>query len=479
MTRSDHTKAEMLLDKYLEQIARGLKPLCDVLKDYVEVFPDLSAKLLAGSKRKVNAADVDRLTVKNIQFKPHHSPGLNTLWTSSDAQKGGKEVAVTPYLVGFPGFLVQDGPFDAIVRSKNLKAFETDAMKYAVDYKWKTYGRSLQLFFVSLYLTMFVFFTIGQVAYTTETTYLPWLVIASSIAGIFLIEEAVQMVNNVSEYLSSGWNILDILVYIMVITSAILCTSLEREHAAVSIASGWTFIILSVNFLNFLRPFDYFGSLIRMITQIFADMKNFVVIQIIFLFGFTMCFMVMLANNEAFSGGIAFLTGYEMMLGDWDMDNFQAITIQKVNATDVEIPNPVVTSFAIGAFCLYMFLVPIVTMNLLIAIMGDSYDRVRDNEVVEGRLQKAEVLADMDRTWGFWLARNNAQRNKNYPRCFHVLEPEGLDMQDESEWEGRLKALRKALKESDIKLDTLQKELNEKIDKKVDEKVQNSTRRSN
>ncbi len=153
------------------------------------------------------------------------------------------------------------------------------------------------------------------------------------------------------------------------------------------------------------------------------------------------------------------------------MDNFQAITIQKVNATDLEVPNPVITSFAIGAFCLYMFLVPIVTMNLLIAIMGDSYDRVRDNEVVEGRLQKAEVLADMDRTWGFWLARNNAQRNKNYPRCFHVLEPEGLDMQDESEWEGRLKALRKALKESDIKIDTLQKELNEKIDKKVDEKV--------
>ena len=62
-----------------------------------------------------------------------------------------------------------------------------------------------------------------------------------------------------------------------------------------------------------------------------------------------MCFMVMLANNEAFSGGIAFLTGYKMMLGDWDMNNFQAITIQKVNATDVEVlQTPVITSFAIG-----------------------------------------------------------------------------------------------------------------------------------
>ena len=53
------------------------------------------------------------------------------------------------------------------------------------------------------------------------------------------------------------------------------------------------------------------------------------------------------------------------------------------------------------------------------------------------------------------------------------------DMQDDSEWEGRLKALRKALKESDIKIDTLQKELNEKIDKKVDEKVDNLQKEMN
>ena len=159
---------------------------------------------------------------------------MHTLWTSSDAQKGGKDGGY-PIPGWIPGFLAQDGPFDAIVRSKKLKAFETDAMKYAVVYKWKTYGRSLQLFFVSLYLTMFVFFTVGQVAYTTETTYLPWLVIASSISGICLMEEAVQMANDVSDtYLLEEYTDIG---HIMVIISAILC-SLDRGHAAVSIASG-------------------------------------------------------------------------------------------------------------------------------------------------------------------------------------------------------------------------------------------------
>ena len=471
--RSDHKKAEILLNIYLAQNHAGLQPLCDVLKAYPNVFSDLRVTLLKKSKRKVHTSNVSRLIVRKTQYKSWGGPGLDgqNIWTKFDEQKGGREVAVIPYMVGFPQFLARDGPFNSIVRSKNLRAFETDAMKYAVDYKWKTYGRSLQLFFVSFYLTMFVMFTVGQLTYVANVSYLPWLLVASLIAVIFLIEEIVQLTHNMSDYMRSGWNILDILVYIMVIASTVVSTVSMDDNAIVSIISGWTFILLSINFLNFLRPFDYFGSLIRMITQIFADMKNFIVIQLIFLVGFTLCFMIMLTKNEAFAGAFAFLTGYEMMLGDWDMENFQAVTIKKFNDTDVEIPNPLVTSFAIGAFCLYMFLVPIVTMNLLIAIMGDSYDRVRDNEVVEGRLQKAEILADMDKTWGFWLARNPIQRKKNYPRCFHVLEPEGLQMHDEVDWEGSLKALRKALNESDMKIHTIQKEIHDKtggLEKKVD-----------
>ena len=51
------------------------------------------------------------------------------------------------------------------------------------------------------------------------------------------------------------------------------------------------------------------------------------------------------------------------------------------------------------------------------------------------------------------------------------MEPDGLDTYEDSEWEGRLKALRRTLMESDKKVDTvdakvdaLQKEMNEKLD---------------
>ena len=68
-----------------------------------------------------------------------------------------------------------------------------------------------------------------------------------------------------------------------------------------------------------------------------------------------------------------------------------------------------------------MFLVPIVTMNLLIAIMSDSYDRVRDNQRLEARLQKAMVLVDIDRTYGELLVRFFGENI--YPMYLHVLAP--------------------------------------------------------
>ena len=123
----------------------------------------------------------------------------------------------------------------------------------------------------------------------------------------------------------------------------------------------------------------------------------------------------MLANSEAFQGGVAFLTGYEMMLGDWDMGNFEAFTMKKINSTNVaEVPDPVTTGFAILAFCLYMFLVPIVTMNLLIAIMGDSFDRVRENQVVEGRMERARVICAIESTYKWHLERKYLKHHTGF-----------------------------------------------------------------
>merc|ERR1712164_102666 len=102
---------------------------------------------------------------------------------------------------------------------------------------------------------------------------------------------------------------------------------------------------------------------------------------------------------------------------------------------------------AITMFVLFMSLVVIVLMNLLIAIMGDSYDRVRENQFVASMSLRADTLEEIDRQYGWLLKRLPVIKDVCFPKVIRVLAPtgkwEGSGAGDE--WEGRLKALRREI----------------------------------
>ena len=43
-----------------------------------------------------------------------------------------------------------------------------------------------------------------------------------------------------------------------------------------------------------------------------------------------------------------------------------------------------------------MFIVVVLMMNLVIAIMGDSYEKVKEKETVEALHERAKVIVDME-----------------------------------------------------------------------------------
>lgn len=51
---------------------------------------------------------------------------------------------------------------------------------------------------------------------------------------------------------------------------------------------------------------------------------------------------------------------------------------------------------AIALFIAYLMSLMIVLLNLLIAIMGDSYDRVKNTEETKFLKERAEVILDME-----------------------------------------------------------------------------------
>jgi hypothetical protein len=117
--------------------------------------------------------------------------------------------------------------------------------------------------------------------------------------------------------------------------------------------------------LELLKPFDGTGPLIKIIIEILKDIKPWGIVALILLLGFSNAFAVSMPASEEYNfsttgvGGpfSGILTTYLSMLGTSDLEQY----------TRPE---------AVLMFLFFMFLMVVVMMNLLIAIMSDSHERV-------------------------------------------------------------------------------------------------------
>jgi hypothetical protein len=93
---------------------------------------------------------------------------------------------------------------------------------------------------------------------------------------------------------------------------------------------------------------------------------------------------------------------------------------------------------AVAMFLFFAFFVIILLLNLLIAIMGDAYSKVKESELVEGLHERAKLIVEHEVLFPW---------RQTYCRYLHVAEDVAED-QTQSAWEGlggRIKALRREL----------------------------------
>ena len=69
----------------------------------------------------------------------------------------------------------------------------------------------------------------------------------------------------------------------------------------------------------------------------------------------------------------------------------------------------------------------VLLLNLLIAIMSDSYEQVKESEVVEDRKGRASLIVEHERLW---------PDENTYPRFMHVLRPTEGGGEELQPWEG-------------------------------------------
>ena len=385
-------------------------------------------------------------------------------------QNGGKRrVEVQTYVVGTRN-LLQKNIILPILEKASLKTFETKAMQYIVAYFWERLWKKY-LNYAILYACLMVTFSLGHWFalfkgydaveggnYSKWGTYsLPCMLVSAGIALYFALMEGRHMARRgVKKHFKSGWNRFEMVCYTSVFVSV---SSAMLQFPSEEIIHAPCIIIVWIGLLSRIRGFKMFSVLITTFVQILHDLRVFIMVLLIIMAGFALGLKILLKTPEEINNFQIVETIYYMMFGLVDLDFLKP----------PEKPNIATMAFTlVGVF---MFIVVIVLLNMLIALMGDSYDNVTENIQIESIRARARVCAD--------LLIDVDGKNNIFGEWLHVcVAKDENTFSNRSTWEGKLKAMKREIggvkKEMKKDIDGVKKDIDsvkkdmEDMNKKLD-----------
>ncbi len=207
--------------------------------------------------------------------------------------------------------------------------------------------------------------------------YWPAMILNIVFASYYFNNELTQMrTDGIASYFKSFWNFIDIIpiigiyaiAFISLLETVIYAGMVEEridetnQRIVISIVT----LFMWLKFLYFFRIFDQTSYLIRIVVEVVIDMRHFLLVLLFMIIGFGNSFLVLALGNktdetifiDSYINSI--LYSYRMVLGDFDTEAFG----------ETAVP------LAWVLFLLFTIFNMIVMLNLLIAIISDSYARV-------------------------------------------------------------------------------------------------------
>ena len=164
-------------------------------------------------------------------------------------------------------------------------------------------------------------------------------------------------------------------------SSFVLPTTFVESFGAVGVWIKW------LSILDYMRAFHATGPLIRMIETIICDVTPFLVVLLIVCSGSVLFFVINVPTNPLFDVGHETLGAMQ-----------PAITIIRFAMGDLpqlsRLFDSEINSFSYTMVLVYGLFVLINMMNLLIAIMGNSYGRIKQSEFVEVRADASLISVE-------------------------------------------------------------------------------------
>lgn len=299
------------------------------------------------------------------------------------------------------------------------KVFKSLPVIALIKWKWETYAFKMGYLQMLKCIVLLFSFTVYSGLFMKSSEQYPGhkfyplmeilLTLSALLAWVLFWDEIIQLKNYLKDgapyrhkyysffspsaglhyWLYTKWNIAEI---ICVLSVGVVLPILHYCAKFISVTwhswlVGGTGILLWWKMLYYLQLFEKTSPLVIMIFDITKDMMAFLSISIFLLVGFALGFIVLFHLEEGpihdeFSSLIrACFTLFAYLLGAFDLGDF----------VDTKYPN-----LAYGIFVIFEVTMTIILLNLLIAIMGDSYDRVKERESTTFLMAKAAIIEDME-----------------------------------------------------------------------------------
>eukprot|EP01105_Mastigella_eilhardi_P019506 TRINITY_DN458_c0_g2_i5.p1 TRINITY_DN458_c0_g2~~TRINITY_DN458_c0_g2_i5.p1 ORF type:complete len:734 (-),score=148.99 TRINITY_DN458_c0_g2_i5:249-2450(-) len=214
------------------------------------------------------------------------------------------------------------------------------------------------------------------------------ILIMVMVCGLISSEVGQSLKTGLRKYLSSVWNLLDMFsLALQVIWLVLLVVACTTHSHAVQAASNDVFgvacVMAYVRVIAVFSTHNKLGPLQIIILRIIKDLALFVVVAFVFFLGFTVAITrVMNYGAGRHDPGVVFKDTLITLF--WSI-----FTMTDLEADEDNHSQALFVRFLYGA---YIFIMVIVLLNILIAMMNNTFSSVENQEQVEWKFHRIELL---------------------------------------------------------------------------------------
>lgn len=312
---------------------------------------------------------------------------------------------------------------EALLATGNSEIFRSKFVGVLLDEKWKVVRWFAQAyaFFYFLYLLVLSLYTLKH-----ESVYFVILLIQNAILVAY---EVYQVGLTGLKYFKEGLNFVDLAR----IGFFIVYFALDSEYVEL------LFLLNLVSWTRGVCHFRIFTStryLVNLIIEVIKDIGPFLSLLFYFTLGFTFMRLSLESTNQ-----------YEdfYMIEDIFMLNFGDFYISNKNGSWQWV------CFTISSLINFLIMV-----NLLISIIGDTYDKVQNYREIADRKEMTEIILEIENlvVW---------KRKQNVKRFIHFMSMDCLS-DDKDNWQGKVREIQEKM----VGIETLVKDQKVLVESKFD-----------